>query len=64
MNFFRCGKCFELCVIKLMNSLVEHSDFVSIDDQLATLSLDLTMETSVGGVILEHVDLKREKERR
>lgn len=40
-----------------MNSLVEHSDFVSIDDQLATLSLDLTMETSVGGVILEHVDL-------
>lgn len=36
---------------------MEHSDFVSIDDQLATLSLDLTMETSVGGVILEHVDL-------
>ena len=45
-----------------MNSLVEHSDFVSIDDQLATLSLDLTVETSVGGVILEHVDLKREEE--
>ena len=35
---------------------MEHSDFVSIDDQLATLSLDLTVETSVGGVILEHVD--------
>lgn len=30
-----------------------------IDDQLVTLNLDLTMEAAVGGVILEHVDLKR-----
>lgn len=37
---------------------MEHSDFVSIDDQFVTLSLDLTLEAAVGGVILEHVDLK------
>lgn len=30
-----------------------------IDDQLVTLNLDLTLEAAVGGVILEHVDLKR-----
>lgn len=42
-----------------MNSLVENSDFMSIDDQLVTLNLDLTLEATVGGVVLEHVDLER-----
>ena len=32
---------------------------MSIDDQLVSLDLDLTMEATVGRVILEHVDLKR-----
>lgn len=41
-----------------MNSLVENGDGMSIDDQLATLSLHLALEAAVGGVILEHVDLK------
>lgn len=34
---------------------------MSIDDQLATLSLHLTLVAAVGGVILEHVDLKMEE---
>lgn len=42
-----------------MNSLMEYSDFVSIDDQLVTLNLDLTLVAAVCGVIFEHVDLKR-----
>ena len=42
------------------DSLVEHADLVSVDDQLVTLDLDLTVETSVGGVVLEHVDLREE----
>lgn len=41
-----------------MDSLVENGDGMSIDDQLATLGLHLTLEAAVGGVILEHVDLK------
>lgn len=36
---------------------MEDSDFVSIDDQLVALNLDLTLEAAVGGVVLEHVDL-------
>ena len=42
-----------------VSSLVENCDFMSIDDQVVTLSLDLTVEATVGGVILEHVDLKK-----
>lgn len=42
-----------------MDSLVEHGDLVSVDDQLVTLSLDLAVEAAMGGVILEHVDLKK-----
>lgn len=38
---------------------MEHSDLVSIDDQLVALSFDLTMVAAMGRVILEHVDLKR-----
>lgn len=37
---------------------MENGDGMSIDDQLATLSLHLTLVAAVGGVILEHVDLK------
>lgn len=37
---------------------------MSIDDQLATLSLDLTFVAAVGGVILEHVDLNDWKNER
>ena len=44
------------------DSLVEHADLVSVDDQLVTLDLDLTVETSVGGVVLEHVDLRENEE--
>ncbi|MBG9499278.1 hypothetical protein ABE44_09205, partial [Bacillus thuringiensis] len=35
---------------------MENCDFVSIDDQLVSLNLDLTLEATVGRVILEHVD--------
>lgn len=38
---------------------MEHGDLVSVDDQLVTLSLDLAVEAAMGGVILEHVDLKK-----
>ena len=44
------------------DSLVEHADLVSVDDQLVTLDFDLTVETSVGGVVLEHVDLRENEE--
>ncbi len=37
---------------------MENGDFMSIDDQLVTLNLDLTLVAAMGGVILEHVDLK------
>lgn len=37
---------------------MENGDGMSIDDQLATLSLHFTLEAAVGGVVLEHVDLK------
>lgn len=37
---------------------MEDCDLVSVDDEFATLSLDLTLEAAVSGVILEHVDLK------
>lgn len=43
---------------------MEHSDFVSIDDQLVALYLNLSMVTTVGRVILEHVDLWEREERR
>jgi hypothetical protein len=36
-----------------------HADGVAIDNELAILGLDVTLELSVGGVILEHVDLNR-----
>lgn len=39
-------------------SPLEHRDFLSIDDQLAAIVTDLAMVTAVGGVILEHVDLR------
>ena len=42
-------------------SLVENADFMSIDDELVTLNLDFALEAAVGGVIIEHVDLKEEK---
>lgn len=38
---------------------MENCDFMSINDQLVTLLLDLTLVATVGGVILEHVDLIR-----
>lgn len=38
---------------------MENCDFMSINDQLVTLLLDLTLEATVGGVILKHVDLNR-----
>lgn len=38
---------------------MEDCDFVSINDQLVSLGLDLTFEAAVSGIILEHVDLKR-----
>lgn len=41
------------------DSLVEHGDLVSIDDQLVALDLDLALVAAVCGVILEHVDLER-----
>ena len=44
-----------------VDSLVENADFMSIDDELVTLNLDFALEAAVGGVILEHVDLKEEK---
>ena len=43
----RNGRWVSLCVA---------SNLVSIDDQLSTGSLDITLESSVGGVVLEHVD--------
>lgn len=39
-------------------SPLEHRDFLSINDQLAAIVTDLAMVTAVGGVILEHVDLR------
>lgn len=39
---------------------MENSDFMSINDQLVTLNLDLTLVAAVRGVILEHVDLNEE----
>lgn len=38
---------------------MENCDFMPIDDQLVTLNLHLTLVAAVGGVILEHVDLKK-----
>lgn len=38
---------------------MENSDFMSIDDQLITLNVDLPLVAAVGGVVLEHVDLKK-----
>ena len=40
---------------------MENRDFMSIDDELVALNLDFSMVAAVGGVILEHVDLKEEK---
>lgn len=40
-----------------INSLAENCDGMSINDQLATLSLDLSLKPTMGGVILEHVHL-------
>ena len=37
---------------------MEDADLVSINDKLVSFSLNLTMEAAVGGVILEHVDLR------
>ena len=45
-----------------VSSLMEDSDLVSINDKLVSLNLDLTVEAAVSGVILEHVDLERQKE--
>lgn len=42
-----------------VNSLMEDCDFVSIDDQLVSLGLDLTMVAAVSRIILKHVHLKR-----
>lgn len=42
--------------------LVENGDGMSVDDQLAALGLHLALVAAVGGVILEHVDLKVWKE--
>lgn len=39
---------------------MEDCDLVSIDDQLVTLNLDLTVVAAVGRVILEHVDLQKD----
>lgn len=44
---------------KKNNSLAENADDMSINDQLATLSLDLPLEPSMGGVILEHIYLSK-----
>lgn len=41
---------------------MENGDGMSIDDQLATLGLHLTLVAAMGGVILEHVDLEVWKE--
>lgn len=41
---------------------MEDCDLVSIDDQLVTLNLDLTVVAAVGRVILEHVDLQKRKD--
>ena len=38
-----------------------NEDGVSIDDQLATLINDFTLETAMSGIIFKHVDLKRQK---
>lgn len=40
---------------------MENSDFMSVDDKFVALNLDFAMVAAVGGVILEHVDLKKEK---
>lgn len=51
----------KILIINNVNSLMEHTDLLSIDDQLVALSLHLAMEAAVGGVVLEHVDLLRNK---
>lgn len=37
-------------------SLAVDIDVLSIDDQLASFSVDITLESSMGRVIFEHVD--------
>jgi hypothetical protein len=37
-------------------SLTIYIDVLSVDDQFSTFSVDITLKTSVSGVIFEHVD--------
>ena len=39
-------------------SLVEDGDGLALDDELAVLDLDGAVESAVGGVVLEHVNLR------
>lgn len=41
--------------------LLENADGIAIDDQLATLTLDFTLETAVSGIVFKHVDLNRQE---
>lgn len=38
---------------------LENADGVAIDDKLAILTTDFTLETAVSGIVFKHVDLKR-----
>lgn len=56
---FLHGCFFKSLRVCCVHSLVEDTDLMTIDDQLASLCLDLTLVGTVGGVVLEHVDLGR-----
>lgn len=43
--------------MRLCYLLSEDGDGFAVDNELATLNLDFTVETAMGGVILEHVSL-------
>lgn len=49
------------CKYSTQHSLAKDCDDVTINDQLATFSLNFTLVLSMGGVILEHVDLFKEE---
>lgn len=39
-------------------TLIEDSDLTTVDDELAVLGADLTLEAAVSGIVFEHVDLR------
>jgi hypothetical protein len=42
--------------LKEMHLFAEYGDFVAVDDELAVGVVDITLEDTVDGIVLEHVD--------